>query len=264
MLEAVKEGDRGRLITAPNPWVGCVIVNRNRIIGRGFHRGPNTPHAEPMAVWDALYGRGGGDSTCTDAVEAEDVEDVGSCDHAEQQLYNRMQERLASSDTSELLQDGETTLYTTLEPCHAGPGKRTPPCDALIVRKGIKRVCIGLADADSTFGNGRDFLRQNGVEVVSLDSTAACLESLRPYLYHRRTGMAYCVLKIACSMDGKIACADDTSQWITMEKARQDSHLRFRACSQAMIVGSSTYLKDRPRLNVRLGGFELCVEKMEE
>ncbi len=64
-------------------------------------------------------------------------------------------------------------------------------------------------------------------------------------------GRPYVVVKAGLSLDGKIACEDSTSQWITGPEARQDAHQRIRATSQAILVGSKTALKDRPRLNVR-------------
>ncbi|CAD7936123.1 unnamed protein product [Amoebophrya sp. A25] len=236
MRRAVEEGERGRFICAPNPWVGCVIVNQNRIIGRGFHHGPGTPHGEVMAIRDVLLGREDGEGK-------NDGEEGG--ERTEQEDKGRGEA---------LLSHPATTLYSTLEPCHAGPGKRTPACDELLVAKKIPRVCIGVVDSDPIFGGrkGIDFLRKNGIEVVENVARSLCEDSLRPYLYQRKTGLPYVTLKVGCSLDAKVACADGTSQWITSAEARADSHLRFRASSQAMIVGSETYLTDKPRLNVRV------------
>ncbi len=91
-------------------------------------------------------------------------------------------------------------------------------------------MCIGVVDTDETFGGlkGVNHLRENGVEVVCGVAKAACLKSLKPYLYHRQYKLPYCVCKVACSMDGKIACSDATSKWITQSEARSDSHLTLR------------------------------------
>lgn len=145
-----------------------------------------------------------------------------------------------------------TTLYSTLEPCHRGPGKRTPPCDELVVTRKVRRCVVGVVDPDKSFGGvGVDFIRKAG---IPCDVGAAEEEvgwSLRPYLHHRRCGRPYVVMKIATSLDGRIGCADGTSQWITQAAARQDGH-RLRADSQAILVGSGTALQDRPSLTARL------------
>jgi len=145
------------------------------------------------------------------------------------------------------------TLYCSLEPCHRGPGKRTPPCDELLVAKKIRRCVIGYVDPDPTFGGGLGVkhLRDNGVIVDVGIAEQEVKASLAPYSHHRNAGMPYVVLKIAASLDGRIACADKTSQWITKSAARLDAH-RLRADSQAVLVGSGTALKDKPSLTARL------------
>lgn len=92
---------------------------------------------------------------------------------------------------------GRATAYVTLEPCHRGPGKTTPPCDEAIVASGLREVHIALLDPDPTFGNaGVAHLREAGVR-VSVGTLAAEVEaSLRPYLHHRCTRLPYVVLKV--------------------------------------------------------------------
>ena len=75
--------------------------------------------------------------------------------------------------------------------------------------------------------------------------------SLAPYLYQRRTGRPWTVLKVASAADGAIACADGTSQWITGPAARAHGQL-LRASSQAIMIGSGTALADAPRLTRRM------------
>jgi len=146
----------------------------------------------------------------------------------------------------------QATLYTTLEPCHRGPGKRTPPCDELVVSRKIRRCVVGYVDPDPIHGGvGVDFMKQAGVSVDVGISENDVKDSLRAYSHHRSTGMPYVVVKIATSLDGRTACADRTSQWITKAGARQDAH-RLRADSQAILVGSGTALEDKPSLTVRL------------
>lgn len=142
------------------------------------------------------------------------------------------------------------TLYVTLEPCvHHG---RTPPCVQAIIQANIKRVVVAVEDPDERVsGKGIAALRSHGLEVTVGVCAAEAKETLEPYLYHRKTGKPYCILKSAISVDGRTAAADGSSQWISSESARVDAHL-IRAQSQAIIVGAGTANADQPTLNVRL------------
>lgn len=146
------------------------------------------------------------------------------------------------------------TIYVTLEPCHHFG--RTPPCDQLLVQKKFGRVVVALLDPDvRVAGQGVSQLKEAGIRVeVGVGAQDAEL-SLKPYLHHRRTGRPFVVAKVALSIDGKVACADKTSQWITGASARDDAQ-RLRAASQAIMIGSETAIKDNPRLNVRLPALE--------
>lgn len=141
------------------------------------------------------------------------------------------------------------TLYVTLEPCaHTG---RTPPCVEAIIRAGIAEVYVGIQDPDSRVsGKGIARLQQAGIKVVQGVCASDIQRSLMPYLYQRQTGLPYTILKAAVSLDGRIAAADQTSQWITCPEAREDVHLQ-RATSQAIVIGAGTALKDLPRLTAR-------------
>lgn len=141
------------------------------------------------------------------------------------------------------------TAYVSLEPCaHHG---RTGPCADLLVEAGITRVVASLADPDpQVSGRGFERLRDAGVEVVVGPGAAEAERSLRPYLHHRRTGRAFCLLKVATSLDGRVAARDGSSRWITGVQARTDGHA-LRAESQAVVVGAGTALADRPSLTVR-------------
>lgn len=143
------------------------------------------------------------------------------------------------------------TAYVSLEPCaHHG---RTPPCADALVTAGVQRVVFALEDPDARVrGAGATALRDAGLEVVAGVEAEAAAESLLPYLHHRMTGRPFVVIKAAASLDGKIAAADRTSQWITGEEARGDGHA-LRAASQAVVIGSGTALADRPRLTARGG-----------
>ncbi len=157
-----------------------------------------------------------------------------------------------------LTQAGEgargATLFTTLEPCaHASP--RGPTCAELIPAAGIDRVVIGIEDPDPrTAGQGAALLRAAGIAVELLDSAAA-RASLSGYLMRLARGRPRITLKLALSIDGKIALPSGESKWITGEDARAHVHLE-RAHSDMILVGRGTYLADSPSLDVRLPGLE--------
>jgi len=141
------------------------------------------------------------------------------------------------------------TLYTTLEPCdHEG---RTAPCTDAIIGAGVARVVVGVGDPDpEVSGRGLERLRDAGLVVdvgVLVDEVT---DTLAAYLHHRRTGRPYVVLKLAATLDGRIAAPDGTSQWITGAEARLDVH-RLRASCDAICVGAGTIRADDPRLDVR-------------
>lgn len=148
----------------------------------------------------------------------------------------------------------DATLVVTLEPCsHSG---RTPPCADLIVTRGIRHVVIGAIDPDPRVnGRGIAILREAGV-TVDVGTEAAAVEEADPgYFHHRRTGLPLVTLKQATTLDGQIAAADGTSQWITGDEARRDAH-RLRAAHDAVMVGAGTLRADDPQLDVRLEGYE--------
>ncbi|MEI8366158.1 MAG: bifunctional diaminohydroxyphosphoribosylaminopyrimidine deaminase/5-amino-6-(5-phosphoribosylamino)uracil reductase RibD [Parachlamydiaceae bacterium] len=141
------------------------------------------------------------------------------------------------------------TVYVTLEPCaHFG---RTPPCSEALIKAQVARIFIGLEDPDpNVCGQGIKQLRKAGIEVITGVAAHQIAESLRPYLHHRKTGRPYCVGKAAVSLDGRLAAADGTSQWISSPEARRETHI-LRAESQAIIIGSGTARADHPQLTVR-------------
>ncbi|HEX4864369.1 MAG TPA: bifunctional diaminohydroxyphosphoribosylaminopyrimidine deaminase/5-amino-6-(5-phosphoribosylamino)uracil reductase RibD [Acidimicrobiales bacterium] len=142
-----------------------------------------------------------------------------------------------------------STLYVTLEPCsHHG---RTPPCADGVVAAGVRRVVVGVLDPDpQVAGRGVARLREAGLE-VEVGVLAEDVEaSLAPYLAHRRRGRPWVVLKLAATLDGRIAAPDGSSRWITGPEARADVH-RLRAESDAILVGAGTVRADDPSLTVR-------------
>ena len=141
------------------------------------------------------------------------------------------------------------TLYATLEPCaHTG---RTAPCTGRIIDAGIARVVVGVEDPDERVrGAGIRALRAAGVTVAVGVCEQEVRAQLAPYLKHRSTGRPWVVLKLAATLDGRIAAPDGSSQWITGDAARADAH-RLRAESDAVIVGAGTVRADDPALTVR-------------
>ena len=145
------------------------------------------------------------------------------------------------------------TLYTNLEPCcWTGVGKHTPPCAQRIIREGVRRVVIATADPHPKVdGAGVRLLRDAGIEVVEgvLEDEAARLNAVH-FKFHR-TGMPFVTLKIAQSIDGRIATAGGDSRWISDRDARVMTH-ELRAGHDAIMVGVGTALADDPELTVRL------------
>lgn len=141
------------------------------------------------------------------------------------------------------------TLYVTLEPCnHTG---RTPPCTESILAAKIKRVVIGCRDPNPHVqGGGIDKLRAAGVEVIEDVCKDAALALIRPWSKFIETGLPYVSLKVALSLDGRIATRTGASKWVTGAEARARVHV-LRAAHDGVAVGIGTALADDPRLTVR-------------
>jgi diaminohydroxyphosphoribosylaminopyrimidine deaminase/5-amino-6-(5-phosphoribosylamino)uracil reductase len=146
-------------------------------------------------------------------------------------------------------------VYVTLEPCaHESP--RGPACADLLVAASPALVTIALKDPDPrTSGKGIKRLREAGIEVKLGMGRRAAEASLAGYLTRLRLGRPRVTLKLALSIDGKIAMPSGESKWITGEDARAHVHLE-RAHSDMILVGRGTYMADTPRLDVRLPGLE--------
>lgn len=140
-------------------------------------------------------------------------------------------------------------LYVTLEPCcHHG---RTPPCTDAIIAAGIARVFYAMRDPDPRCaGGGEAALRAAGIAVEGGLLRAQAERLLAPYIKHRRTGRPLVTLKLAMSLDGRIATRTGDSRWITSEQARRRVHL-MRDRADAVLVGVGTVLADDPALTTR-------------
>ncbi len=141
------------------------------------------------------------------------------------------------------------TLVVTLEPCdHHG---RTPPCTEALIAAGVAEVVAAAGDPNPVV-DGRGFarLREAGVEVRTGVLEREAERQNAAFRRHVVTGLPFVTLKMAATLDGKVAARDGSSRWITGEAARADVH-RLRGDSDAIVVGAGTALADDPALTVR-------------
>ena len=147
------------------------------------------------------------------------------------------------------------TLYVTLEPC-AHASARGAACADLIAEALPARVVIAVRDPDPrTDGKGMERLRAAGIGVISDVEAAAAQRAMAGFLTRQAKGRPHVTLKLAVSLDGRIALPDGSSRWITGPAARAHAHLE-RARHEMILVGRGTLEADRPRLDVRLPGLE--------
>lgn len=141
-------------------------------------------------------------------------------------------------------------MYVTLEPCcHHG---KTPPCTDIIIEKNIRRVFIGSSDPNPRVaGKGVRILKENGIEVIEGILKKECDRLNEIFFHYITTGKPFVTMKYAMTIDGKIACQNGLSKWITGEKSRQHVH-RERLKHSAIMVGVGTVIADNPMLNCRL------------
>ena len=140
-------------------------------------------------------------------------------------------------------------LYVTLEPCSTHG--RTPPCTEAILRAGIGRVFIGSLDPNPAHaGRGVDILRNAGIEVFTEIEKAACAAINEAFFKWITVKTPFVILKMAMTLDGKIATKDGLSKWITGPAARQRVQ-RLRQWADAILVGGNTARNDHPSLTVR-------------
>jgi diaminohydroxyphosphoribosylaminopyrimidine deaminase/5-amino-6-(5-phosphoribosylamino)uracil reductase len=206
MRAALALARRGLGNAWPNPAVGCVLVKRAQVIGRGWTQPGGRPHAETEAL------RRAGDAA------------------------------------------RGAIAYVTLEPCsHHG---RTPPCCEALAEAGIARVVMAMRDPDPRVnGRGLAMLRGAGIAVEEglLEAEARALNA--GFFRRIQAGMPLVTLKLASTLDGRIATASGESRWITGEAARREVHA-LRARHDAILVGSGTVLADDPDLTCRIPGME--------
>lgn len=157
------------------------------------------------------------------------------------------------AETTALAQAGDAardaTAYVTLEPCaHHG---KTPPCAQALIDAGVARVVIALGDPDPRVaGRGVDMLRTAGIAVTTdILADQACADHAG-FLLRITQNRPFVTLKLAGTLDGRIATATGESQWITGPEARRAVHM-MRARHDAVMVGAGTVRADDPTLTVR-------------
>jgi diaminohydroxyphosphoribosylaminopyrimidine deaminase/5-amino-6-(5-phosphoribosylamino)uracil reductase len=138
------------------------------------------------------------------------------------------------------------TLVVTLEPCSTIG--RTPACTDAILEAGFSRVIVGCMDPNPAHaGRGLDLLRNAGVEVIGNVLEPECRDLIRAFAQVQLTGMPYVTLKLACTLDGRIADARGNSKWITGPESRARVQELRRECD-AILVGTQTVIADDPSL----------------
>lgn len=146
------------------------------------------------------------------------------------------------------------TLYVTLAPCTRHG--RTPPCAPFVVESGVAAVVIGTEDPNPAEADGSArALSEAGVDVtlgMLQDEARALVAGFAKWV---KTGRPLVTVKIATTLDGRVAAADGSSRWVTGVTARRDAH-RLRGWADAIVVGVGTVLADDPRLTCRLRGFD--------
>ena len=212
----------------PEAAMRLALACARRARGRSF---PNPPVGAVVFRGDRVLGSGA-------------TRNVGG-PHAEVVAIRRAQRRFGARALR------GASIAVTLEPCdHHG---RTAPCTALLIESGLRRVLVGHVDPHPTVsGRGLARLRRAGLAVTVGVLERECREQHRGFLSVCARGRPFVALKLASSLDGRIALASGQSRWITGPVARALVH-RLRAQADAVMVGSGTALADDPELTVRRG-----------
>jgi diaminohydroxyphosphoribosylaminopyrimidine deaminase / 5-amino-6-(5-phosphoribosylamino)uracil reductase len=141
------------------------------------------------------------------------------------------------------------TIVVTLEPCSTTG--RMPPCTKAVIAAGIKKVIVGCVDPNPAHaGRGLEILREAGIEVESGVLEAECQDLIRAFAHLQATGRPYITLKLASTLDGRIADAAGNSQWISGPASRERVQ-ELRRSVDAVLVGTDTVIKDNPSLMPR-------------
>ena len=185
---------------------------------------------------------------CVGAVVVKEGRVVGRGHHVQAGAPHA--EVVALQEAGALARGGD--LYTTLEPCdHWG---RTPPCTLAILDAGVARVVSASTDPNPLVnGKGLARLREAGLGVWTGTRQAEADSLNRPFFKAMRTGLPLVTLKVAATLDGKLAAASRDSRWVTGEAARAEVQ-QLRSQVDAVLVGAGTVRVDDPRLTARVPG----------
>ncbi len=223
MVRALELAARGPA-HGPNPRVGCVVLG---------------PAPRPLDSLPDAAARGPVDDAPR-ALLAEGFHQGAGTAHAEAAA-------LADARARGVDVRGATAVVT-LEPCnHTG---RTGPCAQALLDAGVAEVVYAVGDPNPVATGGGERLRAAGVRVAAGLREAEGERLLGPWLVAVRRGSPYVTLKLASTLDGRVAAADGTSQWITGPAAREHAH-RVRAQVDAILVGTGTVVADDPSLTAR-------------
>ncbi|WP_265521453.1 bifunctional diaminohydroxyphosphoribosylaminopyrimidine deaminase/5-amino-6-(5-phosphoribosylamino)uracil reductase RibD [Oerskovia flava] len=201
-------------VHGPNPRVGCVLL-----------AAPGNDRSDARAVLAEGWHRGAGTP------------------HAEADALARA--RAAGADVR------GATAVVTLEPCHHTG--RTGPCSLALAEAGIAEVVHAVSDPNPVAAGGASYLRERGVRVTAGVRAAEGRRLLGPWLVAAERGTPYVTLKLATTLDGRVAAPDGSSRWITGAAAREHAH-EVRASVDALAVGTGTVLADDPSLTARRPG----------
>jgi diaminohydroxyphosphoribosylaminopyrimidine deaminase/5-amino-6-(5-phosphoribosylamino)uracil reductase len=145
------------------------------------------------------------------------------------------------------------TLFVTLEPC-CHRNKRTPPCTDAIIQSGVAEVVVGIRDPNpQVSGKGIAALEAAGIKVSSGIMEEPLHRQNEAYIKYIVTGEPFVTMKVAMTLDGKIATPEGESKWITSERSRALVH-RMRNCVDCVLTAIGTVKADNPRLTCRMGG----------
>lgn len=240
MNRAIELAEYGRYKTAPNPCVGAVLVYKNTIIAEGYHSAYGKAHAEAACLSDAL----------SKGIFFSQIQK-----HALSFSNPFLQEQLIKYKDTQYAEEvniAECSLYVTLEPCnHFG---KTPPCSHAIYEAGIKTVYVGYLDPNPTASGGIAYLQERGIQVYTGICEKECKALLEDFFVWQKEKRPFCILKMACTLDGKIGPAAGHSHVISGAESKQVT-MQFRKnmaeAKGAVMVGANTFFLDNPKLTVR-------------
>ena len=149
----------------------------------------------------------------------------------------------------------DCTLVVTLEPCrHHG---KTPPCTKAILKSGIRHLVVGALDPNPEASGGAELLRGQGLSVETGVALDECLDLIDDFITWQTSDLPYTIIKLASTLDGRIATRTGNSKWITSPETRTRVH-QLRQHMDALIVGGNTFYLDNPSLTCRLEDETLC------